>query len=100
MEVVPSSYFRCIKFPHEGKLVTIDQLSFYKAPNESGTSVPFDDASALACANMGVDLYSSMMGSFNIATPVLSVKSFPVYAITNVARDQDFLDRSFKTAYL
>ena len=28
MEVVPSSYFRCIKFPHEGKLVTIDQLSF------------------------------------------------------------------------
>ena len=28
MEAVPSSYFRCIKFPHEGKLVTIDQLSF------------------------------------------------------------------------
>jgi hypothetical protein len=24
MEAVPSSYFRCIKFPHEGKLFTID----------------------------------------------------------------------------
>ena len=100
MEAVPSSYFRCIKFPHEGKLVTIDQFSFYKAPNESGTSVPFVDASTPACANMGVSLYSSMMGSFNMAAPVLSVKSFPIYAITNVARDQDFLERSFKIAYL
>ena len=78
MEVVPSSYFRCIKFPHEGKLVTIDQLSFYKAPNESGTSIPFVDASTPACVHMGVGLYSSMMGSFNIAAPILSVKSFPV----------------------
>ena len=41
MEAVPSSYFKCIKFPHEGKLVTIDQLSFYNAPNESRTPVPF-----------------------------------------------------------
>ena len=40
------------------------------------------------------------MGSFNIAATVLSVKSFPVYAITNVARDQDFRERSFKTTYL
>ena len=85
MEVVPSSYFRCIKFPHEGKLVTIDQLSFYNAPNEPGTPVPFVDNSTPACENMGVGLYSSLMGSFNIATPILSVKSFPVYAITQVA---------------
>ena len=49
---------------------------------------------------MGVGLYSSLMGSFNIAAPVLSVKSFPIYAITHVARDQDFLERSFKTTYL
>ena len=100
MEAVPSSYFRCIKFAHEGKLVTIDQLLFYNAPNEPGTPVPFVDASTLACVNMGVGLYSSMMGSFNIAAPVLSVNSFPVYAITNVARDQYFLERSFKTDYL
>ena len=49
---------------------------------------------------MGVSLYSSLMGSFNIVAPVLLVKSFPIYAITNVARDQDFLERSFKTTYL
>ena len=91
MEAVPSSYFRCIKFPHEGKLVTIDQLSFYNAPNESGTPT---------CENMGVNLYSLLMGSFNIVALVLLVKSFPVYAITHVAREQDFLERSFKTTYL
>ena len=78
MEAVTSSYFRCIKFPHEGKLVTIDQISIYNAPNESGTPVPFFDNSTLACENMGVDLYSSLMGSFNVATPILSVKSFPI----------------------
>jgi hypothetical protein len=56
MEVVPSSYFRCIKFPQEGKLVTIDQLSFYNAPNEPGTPVPFVDNSTMTCENMGVGL--------------------------------------------
>ena len=100
MEAVPPSYFRCIKFPHEDKLVTIDQLLFYNAPNESGTPVPCVDNSTPDCENMGVGLYSSLMGSFNIATPILSAKSFPVYAIIHVARDQDFLERSFKIVYL
>ena len=100
MEVVPSSYFRCIKFPHEGKLVTIDQLLFYNAPNEFGTIVQFVDNSTPACENMGVSLYSSLMGSFNISAPIFLVKSFPVYALTQVARDQGFLERSFETTYL
>ena len=45
MEVIPSSYFKCIKFPHEGKILTIDQISFYNAPNESGTPILFVDNS-------------------------------------------------------
>ena len=85
MEVIPSSYFRCIKFPHEGKLVTVDQLSFCNTPNESGTVVPLVDNSTSACENMGVGLYSSLMGSFNISAPILSFKSFPIYALTQVA---------------
>jgi len=84
MEAIPSSYFRCIKFPHEGKLITIDQLSFYNAPNESRTAVPLVDNSTLGCENMGVGLYSSLMKSFNISTPILSIKSFPIYALTQV----------------
>ena len=49
---------------------------------------------------MGVGLYSSLMGSFNISTPILLIKSFPIYALTQVARDQGILERSFKTNYL
>lgn len=49
---------------------------------------------------MGVGLYSSLMGSFNIAAPILSVKYFPVYAITHIAQEQHFLERSFQIAYL
>ena len=49
---------------------------------------------------MGVGLYSSLMGSFNISAPILSVMSFPIYALTQVAREQGFLERSFKTTYL
>ena len=100
MEVAPLSYFRCIKFPHESKLVTIDRLSFYNAPNEFGTVVPCVNNSTPACENMGVGLYSSLMGSLNISAPILLVNSFPIYGLTQVARDQGFLERSFKTTYL
>ena len=85
MEAIPSSYFRCIKFPHEGKLITIDQLSFYNALKESGTVVALVNNSTLACENMGASLYSSLIGSFIIIARILSVKSFPIYALTQVA---------------
>ena len=49
---------------------------------------------------MGVGFYSSLMGSFNISVPILLVKSFPIYALTQVARDQGILERSYKTNYL
>lgn len=92
MEVVPSLYFRCIKFLHEGKLVTMDQLSFCNAPNESGTTISLVDSSAPTCENVGVGIYPSFMGSFNFTTPILSVKSFPIYAINQVARDKDIIE--------
>ena len=85
MEVVPSSYFRCIKFLNEGKPVTIDQLSFCNVLNESGTAIPLVDSSSLACENIGVGLYPSLMGSFNFTAPILSVKSLPIYAINQIS---------------
>ena len=100
MEVVPSSYFRCIKFLHEGKLVTIDQLSFCNAPNESRTAIPLVNSFAPACENIGVGLYPSLMGSFNFTATILSVKSFLIYAINQVSRDQEIIEQSFKTNYL
>ena len=84
MKVVPSSYFGCIKFLHEGKLVTIEQLSFCNAPNESGTTIPLVDKSSPAYEDIGVGLYPSLMGSFNFIAPILSVKSFSIYIISQV----------------
>ena len=92
MEVVPSSYFRCIKFLHEGKPVTIDQLSFCNAPNDSGTAISLVNKSASACENIGVGLYPSLMGSFNFTAPILSVKSFSIYVITQVAQGQVIME--------
>ena len=85
MEAIPSSYFRCIKFLHEGKFVTIDQLSFYNAPNECGIAIPLVDKSTSACENIGVGLYPSLMGLFNFTVPILLVKSLLIYAISQVA---------------
>ena len=84
MYVFPSSYFRCIKFLHGEKLVTIDQLSFCNTPNESGTAILLVEKSDPACENMGVGLYPSLMVSFNFTTPILSMNSFPIYAISQV----------------
>ena len=100
MEAIPSSYFRCIKFLHEGKLITIDQLSFCNASNESRTAILLVNKSTPTCENIGVGLYPSLMGSFNFTAPILSVKSFPIYAISQVSQDQEIIERSFKTNYL
>ena len=72
----------------------------HNAPNEYGAAVLLVDNSTPACENIGVGLYSSLMESFNITAPILSVKSFPIYELTQVARDQGILERSFKTNYL
>ena len=50
--------------------------------------------------NIGVGLYPSLMGSFDFTTPILSVKSFLIYAINQVSRDQEIIEQSFKTNYL
>lgn len=44
MCIVASSMFRALYFPHEGKIVTIDQLDYYILSNKStamGSNVTF-----------------------------------------------------------
>ena len=40
MLCVPSTLFRLIKFPHEGKIVTVDQLSFFASTSENNVQIP------------------------------------------------------------
>ena len=55
-------------FLHEGKLVTVDQLNFTQKGrleiNES--TVPLIDQSKLASEILGVGMYTSQMGTFDI----------------------------------
>jgi hypothetical protein len=70
MVVVISFIFPTLCFPHEGNIVTINQLSFaYSSPNASiGPSIPVIDNSHLTTENIGVRIYSSLMGTFNFTS--------------------------------
>jgi hypothetical protein len=72
MTTVVSSVFCTLCFPHEGKIVTIDQLSFVHAsPSASvGPSVPVIDNSQQETEDVGVRMYSSLMGSFDFMAPI------------------------------
>jgi hypothetical protein len=72
--------FRTFCFPHDGKIVTINQLSFtYAIPNASvGPLIPVIDNSQSATENIGVRIYSSLMGTFDFITPI-----HHIYAMSN-----------------
>jgi hypothetical protein len=80
MIVILSPIFHTLCFPHEGKIVMIDQLSFaYTSHNTSiGPSIPVIDSSQLTIENIIVEMYSSLMGTFNFVAP-----SHHVYAMTS-----------------
>jgi hypothetical protein len=67
-----SSIFHTLCFPHEGKIVTIDQLSFaHVSPSASvGPSIPMINNSQQETEDVGVEMYSSLMGSFDFMAPI------------------------------
>jgi hypothetical protein len=78
MIVIVSSVFHTLCFPHEGKIVTIDRLSFkHFTPNASlGQLIPVINNSQPTTDNIGVGMYSSLMGTFNFST-----SNYQAYAI-------------------
>ena len=61
-----------VVFTHEGKLVIVDQPSFTQKgrleTNES--TVPLVDQVSPVNESLGVGIYSSLMGTFDIPTPI------------------------------
>jgi hypothetical protein len=83
MIVIMSSVFRTLYFPHEGKIVMIDQFSFaFFIPNASlGQSILVINNSQSTTENIDVGMYSSLMGTFDFSTPnhhVYAMSSRPV----------------------
>jgi len=72
MQAVASSLFRIIRFPHQGKIVTVDQLSFFASSSEG--NVPFVEHTSRSCENVGVELFKdpALMGVFPLPPPTLA----------------------------
>jgi hypothetical protein len=79
MRAVVSTLFRVLRFPHQGRVVTVDQLAFFNADTRTG-NVPFIENTPPGYENVGVGLLkdSSLMGTFpkppppNIPSPYVA----------------------------
>jgi hypothetical protein len=73
MTVVASSVFRCVQFPHQGKIVTVDQLDFCTtdARVPATNNIPFLGDHKITYESIGVGLLkdSSLMGTFPTPLP-------------------------------
>lgn len=67
MEAVVPAVYRVIKFPHQGKVLTIDKLSFFhKVSTQAKLDIPMIDNSTKESLNVGVGLYLALMVTFNL----------------------------------
>jgi hypothetical protein len=72
MIVVISSILRTLCFPHDRKIMTIDQFSFaHTSPNASvGPLIPVIDNSQPTTKDISVRMYSSLMVTFDFVAPI------------------------------
>jgi hypothetical protein len=70
MRDIVSTLFRVLRFPHQGRVVTVDQLAFFNADTRTG-NVPFIANTPPGYENVGVGLLkdSSLLGTFPIPPP-------------------------------
>jgi hypothetical protein len=65
MHAVVATIFWVLCFPHEGQIITVDQLSFSRLDPSSGASmVPMIDNPQPGTVNLGVRLFPSFDGKF------------------------------------
>jgi hypothetical protein len=70
MHAFVSTLFRVVRFSHQGKVVTVDQLAFFNSDTRTG-NVTFIAKTSPGYENVGVRLLkdSSLMGTFPIPPP-------------------------------
>jgi hypothetical protein len=95
MQAVVATIFRVLLFPHEGWIVTIDQLSFSRPDPALGAStVPLVDNPQAGVVNIGVGLCPSLMGTFDFPPPQGDVKFVSTHHKAEI-----FHVSSFRTTY-
>jgi hypothetical protein len=70
MRTIVSTIFHVVCFPHQGKVITVNQLAFFNYDTHNG-NVSFIAKNPLGYENVGVGLLkdSSLMGTFPIPPP-------------------------------
>jgi hypothetical protein len=75
MQAMVATVFRVLLFPHEGQIVTIDQLSFSRPDLALGAStISMIDNPQPCVVNVGVGLCPSLMGTFDFPPPHDDIK--------------------------
>ena len=69
MQAVASSLFHIIRFPHQGKIFTIDQLSFFASSSDG--NIPFVEHTSKSYESLGPGLFKdpALMGVFPLPPP-------------------------------
>ena len=75
MDVVVSTLFRVICFPHEGKIVKVDQLDYFLVDPQatSNSTILLVDNPRPPTENIGVGMYASFMGTFDFPSPIARI---------------------------
>jgi hypothetical protein len=95
MQAMVATVFRVLLFRHEGRIVTIDQLSFSRPDPALGAStVPMIDNPQPDVVNVGVGLCPSLMGTFDYPPPHNDVQF-----ISSHHKAEIFHISSFRTTY-
>jgi len=85
MTAVVSSVFRVIKFPHNGKIVTIDQLAYFSSDPTSSQTIQHVGKMTIPYKDVGVGLVkdAGLLGTFPFP-PINASSSFStIHMITS-----------------
>jgi hypothetical protein len=95
MQAVVAIVFWVLLFPHEDRIVTIDQLSFsHPDPSSGASTVPMIDNPQPDIVNIGVGLCPPFMGTFDYPPPPDDIKF-----MSNQPKVEIFQVSSFRTTY-
>jgi hypothetical protein len=98
MHAVVTTVFWVLLFPHEGQIMSIDQLSFsHPDPSSGASTVPMIDNPQPDVVNIGVGLCPPLMGTFDYPPPSDDVKFISV--VPDQPKAEIFQVSSFHMTY-
>lgn len=77
MDSIVSSLFCILCFPHEGRIVKIDQLDYFRGDYRAtlDSTIPLVDNPCQPIENLGFGMYSSLMGIFDLPPPTTRINA-------------------------